>query len=242
MTKRAIVTGATSGIGRALALKLAREGFLVGVIGRRGDRLEELKQLFPENIVSAPFDLRRYMDLPTILAGLARQLGGLDLIVAGAGVDRRNPALILEPELETIEVNVAAFVVTVDWAADYFKQQGRGHIVGVSSVAAFWSNARTLAYNASKSFEAKYLAGLYANLKPKGINVTDVCPGFVATEMTAGRTDMFWVASAEKVANQIYKSIQKKKRIAYVSRRWRYIGWIMRILPFSFYSRFTMQS
>ena len=242
MIKRAIVTGTTSGIGRALALQLAREGYIVGAVGRRADRLEELKALAPEQIIPAPFDLRRYSELPDILANLVQQLGGLDLIVANAGVDYRNPTLNLQPELETVEVNVAAFVATVDWAANYFKQQGSGHIVGVTSVAAFWGNARTLAYNASKAFEAKYLAGLYANLKPKGVAVTDICPGFVATEMTAGRTDMFWVSSPEKAAAQIYQAILKKKRIAYVSRRWRYIGWIMRSLPFRFYSRFTMQS
>lgn len=240
--KKAIVTGATSGIGRALALKLASEDYVVGIVGRRTERLEELCRLAPGHFVIRPFDLRDYNRLIDMLDDLANELGGLDLIIANAGVDRRNPALILEPELETIEVNVAAFVCTVDWAAAYFKKQGSGHIVGVSSVAAFWANARTLAYNSSKAFEVKYLAGLYANLKSKGIHVTDICPGFVATEMTQGRTDMFWVASPEKVADQIYRSILKKKRIAYVSRRWRYLGWIMRILPFRLYSRLTMQS
>ncbi len=177
-----------------------------------------------------------------MLDELAKELGGLDLMIANAGVDRRNPALNLEPELETIEVNVATFVVMCRLGGRLLQKQGRGHIVGVSSVAAFWANARTLAYNASKAFEAKYLAGLYANLKPKGIYVTDICPGFVATEMTQGRTDMFWVASPEKAADQIYRAILKKKRIAYISRRWRYLGWIMRILPFRLYSRLTMQS
>ncbi len=240
--KKAIITGATSGIGRALALKLAREDYLVGIIGRRNERLEELRRLAPGQFVIRSFDLRDYGSVGHMLDDLVRELGGLDLMIANAGVDRRNPKLTLEPELETIEVNVAAFVACVDWAAAYFTQQGRGHIVGVSSVAAFWANARTLAYNASKAFEAKYLGGLYANLKPKGIHVTDICPGFVATEMTQGRTDMFWVATPEKVADQIYESILKKKRIAYVSRRWRYLGWVMRILPFRLYSRLTMQS
>jgi short-subunit dehydrogenase len=239
--KRAIITGATSGIGRALALKLAREDYLVGIIGRRSERLDELRRLAPGHFISRSFDLRSYPNIPDLLTGLALELGGLDLLVANAGVDRRNPNLVLEPELETVDINVAAFVVTVDWAANFFKQQGHGHIVGVTSVAAFWGNARTLAYNASKAFEVKYLAGLYANLKRHRVYVTDICPGFVATEMTAGRTDMFWVASAEKAADQIFSAIQRKKRIAYVSRRWRYLGWIMRILPFRIYARFTLQ-
>lgn len=240
--KKAIITGATSGIGRALALKLAREDYLVGIIGRRADRLEELRRLAPGHFIIRSFDLRDYLKLTKMLDELARELGGLDLFVANAGVDRRNPTLVLEPELETVEVNVAAFVAGLDWAASLFRQQGRGHIVGVTSVAAFWANARTLAYNASKAFEVKYLAGLHANLKAQGVYVTDICPGFVATEMTAGREDMFWVSSPEKAAEQIFQAIHRRKRIAYVSRRWRYLGWIMRILPFRLYSRLTMQS
>ncbi len=240
--KRAIITGATSGIGRALALRLAREDYIVGVIGRRADRLDELRRLAPGHFITRAIDLRSYKNLADLLTDLTRELGGLDLFVANAGVDRRNPALTLEPELETVEVNVAAFVVCLDWAANFFKEQGRGHIVGVTSVAAFWANARTLAYNASKAFEVKYLAGLYANLRSSGVYVTDICPGFVATEMTAGRTDMFWVASPEKAAEQIYAAIVRKKRIAYVTRRWRYLGWIMRILPYRLYSRLTVQS
>lgn len=238
--KKAIVTGATAGIGRALALKLASEDYLVGIVGRRSERLEELCRLAPGHFIVCPFDLRNYEQVETMLNTLVTELGGLDLMIANAGVGRRNPTLELDAELETVEVNVSAFIVCVDWAAGYFMRQGRGHIVGISSVAGFWANAGALAYNASKAFEFRYLAGLYANLKPKNIHVTDIRPGFVATEMTQGRTDMFWVAAPEKVADQIYESILKKKRIAYVSRRWRYLGWLMRILPFRVYSRFTV--
>lgn len=240
--KFAIVTGASAGIGRALVLQLVQEGYTVGAIARREELLRRLQAVAPDKIHILACDLREYRTLPLKLDELTRSLGGLDLIFANAGVDRRNPALELEPELETVEVNVAAFVATVDWAANYFKRQGSGHIVGISSVAAFWGNARTLAYNASKAFELRYLAGLYANLKPNGVFVTDICPGFVASEMTAGRTDMFWVTSAEKAARQILVAVKRKKRIAYISRRWRYVGWIMRILPFRVYSRLTMQS
>lgn len=239
--KHAIVTGASAGIGRALALKLAEEGYRVGIIARRVDRLEEIARKYPDQIVKCAVDLRKFRELPSVLDKLVSSLGGIDLVVANAGVGRHNLAIDLEPELDTVEVNVGAFVATVDWAANCFKRQGSGHIVGVSSVAAFWANSGALAYNASKAFEARYLAGLYSNLKPHGIAVTDICPGFVDTEMTAGRSNMFWVSSSEKAANQIYRAILKKKRIAYITKRWRYVGWIMRSLPFQLYTRLTVK-
>src|SRR5690606_17297545 len=136
------------------------------------------------------------------------------------------------PETDTVDLNVKAFVIIAVWAANLFKRQGSGHIVGTSSVAAFWGNGRTLAYNASKAFELRYLEGLHNNLAPRGVSVTDVRPGFVATEMTAGRSDMFWVSTPERAAEQIYRAIVKRKRVVYVTRRWRFIAWLMRLAPY----------
>lgn len=239
---RALVSGATSGIGRALTLRLATAGYRVAAIGRRSDRLDELTIRFPDAIVTRVVDLRDHAVLPKILDQLVSELGGLDLCVINAGVDHRNPELLPEPEIETVDVNVKAFVIMAVWAADLFKRQRSGHIVGMSSVAAFWGNGRTLAYNASKAFELRYLEGLHNNLAGLEVWVTDVRPGFVATEMTAGRNDMFWVSSPEKAAEQIYRAILKRKRVVYVTRRWRFIAWLMRLSPYQLYRRLTVKS
>lgn len=239
MLKRAIVTGATSGIGWALALKLAHEGYLVGAIGRRAEKLEALKSYAPSQVITMAVDVRLIDELPLRLRALVDSLGGLDLCIANAGIGRRNPDLDLAPEMETVAVNVAAFVATIDTAAQYFIKQGHGHIVGISSVAAFWGNKQSAAYNASKAFELNYLKGVHANLVSRGISVTDIRPGFVDTEMTKENKRMFWVASATAAADQIYLAVRKRKRVAYITRRWRYVSWLMRTIPHSLYRRFS---
>ncbi len=238
---RALVSGATSGIGRALVLRLAAAGYRIAAIGRRRERLDELKACFPDVIITRAVDLRDLKALPDVLDQLVSELGGLDLCVVNAGIGFRNPELEPEQELETVEVNVGAFVLMATWAANLFMRQGSGHIVGTSSVAAFWGNGRALAYNASKAFELRYLEGLHNNLTRRGISVTDVRPGFVATEMTAGRSDMFWVSTPEKAAEQIYRAIVKRKRVVYVTRRWRFVSWLMMLAPYQLYRRLTVK-
>ncbi len=239
--KRAIVTGASAGIGWSLCLRLADAGYLVGAMARRADRLAELAALRPGKIIAHACDMLHHDHLVDNLNALAAKLGGMDLMIANAGVGRRNPELLIEPELETIGVNVTAFVICLDWAAARFRAQGRGHLVGISSVAAFWGNGRNPAYNASKAFDLRYLQGLNSNLRPQGIIVTDIRPGFIATEMTAGRDDMFWVAKPEKAADQIYRAIKSRKRVAYITRRWRFMAWMMRLMPYHLYRYWTVQ-
>ena len=176
----------------------------------------------------------------TIVAGLddlRERLGGCDICVANAGAARRDLNLPLEKELEVLDVNVAGFVATVNWAMRLFKQQGSGHIVGVSSVAAFWGNMYNPMYNATKAFEMNYLRGLHEHLREFGVSVTDVRPGFVATEMTADNRRMIAVSTPEKAAEQIYRAIMKRKKIVYITKRWRYLSWIMRLTPDFIYRR-----
>lgn len=232
MTKKAIVTGASSGIGRALVLKLTAADYQVGALARREGRLRELKALAPQQIEIATVDVSNPDLCQAAIKTMIGRLGDLDLCVANAGIGRRNFDFELEPELETIGVNVNGFVATLQAAADYFKQQGRGHLVGVSSVAALRGNGAVPAYNATKAFEANYLEGLAINLSRYDIAVTDIRPGFVDTEMTKENEHMFWVATSEAAAAQIYRAIRRRKRIAYITSRWRWPAWLMRLLPY----------
>jgi short-subunit dehydrogenase len=239
MSKRAIVTGASSGIGWALALKLAHEGYRVGAMGRREERLQALKALAPDNVETMVADVSDVGDFAVRFEELVQRLGGLDLCVVNAGIGRRNPDLSLQPELDTVAVNVTGFVASINAAAQFFVKQGSGHIVGISSVAAFWGNKQVPAYNATKAFDLTYLKGIQANLIERGITVTDIRPGFVDTEMTRENLNMFWVATATKAADQIYEAIKKRKRVAYITKRWRYVSWLMRLIPQPLYRRFT---
>jgi short-subunit dehydrogenase len=110
--------------------------------------------------------------------------------------------------------------------------------VNISSIAGIRGNGIAPSYNATKAYQINYLEGLRINAKDFGssITVTDVRPGFVDTAMAKGE-GLFWVAPVEKAAKQIYRAIKQKKQVVYVSRRWRVIGTLLKIIPFSILKR-----
>ena len=241
MTKKVIITGATSGIGYELALKLANKGYQVLGTGRREDRLRMLQSENPEQLTTMQWDVTDLDNLQSNFDKAVQSLGGLDLCVVNSGIGRQNPDLQFQPELETINVNVCGFTATLLAAARYFLSQGRGHIVGISSVAAHKGFAGTPAYNASKSYEKTYMEGIYCRLQNTDVTITDIRPGFIYTEMTEENKNMFWVATAERAAKDIYKAIKKKKRVAYITPRWRIMSWIMRGIPLPLFAKFSPQ-
>ncbi|MBK7410039.1 MAG: SDR family NAD(P)-dependent oxidoreductase [Saprospirales bacterium] len=227
----AIIIGATSGIGRELALILAGNGYRVGITGRRAEKLKELKECNPEKFVISAFDCTRERNSEK-LAELTKALGGLDLLVLSAGTGDINESLDFDIENNTNQLNVVAFTEIVDWAFRYFEKQGKGHLVGISSIAGIRGNRIAPAYNASKAYQLNYLEGLrYKAAKTgKPIFVTDIRPGFVDTDMAKGE-GKFWVASKEKAALQIFGSIKKRKDVGYVTRRWRLVAMVLKWLP-----------
>ena len=117
---------------------------------------------------------------------------------------------------------------------NYFKKQGHGHLVNISSVAGIRGNGLAPSYNSSKAYQINYLEGLRLNASKSNssIHVTDVRPGFVDTAMAKG-DGLFWVSPVEKAAEQIYTAIKQKKNKAYISKRWKLIGYLLKIIPYS---------
>ena len=165
-------------------------------------------------------------------------MGDVDLIILSSGVGFINHDLDWAKEKETIDVNVAGFAIMANVAMHHFLLKGSGHLVGISSIAAIRGDDTAPAYNASKAFISNYLAGLRKKISKAGlpIVVTDVQPGFVDTAMAKG-DGLFWVASPQKAAQQIYKAIKKKKKHVYVTKRWKLIGWLMKTMPEFIYNR-----
>ena len=130
-----------------------------------------------------------------------------------------------------IRVNVLGFAAMANVGVRYLQKQKRGCIVGVSSVACHRGSGRSPAYNASKAFMSNYMEGLRQKLFGTPVKVIDIRPGFVDTAMVWGRKGLFGVISPEKAAEDIYKAIQKGKRIAYVPSWWRIVVWFFRRLP-----------
>lgn len=236
--KKAIVVGATSGIGRNLADLLSENGYKVGITGRRLTLLEEIKAENPEAYHISNFDLRKLEDIIPSLEALVEKLGGLDLLVISSGIGIFNKDLEFEPEQATIETNILGYTCIADWGFNYFKEQGSGQLVGISSVAGIRGNGAAPAYNASKAYQINYLEGLRQRIKrlKLPITITDIRPGFVDTGMAQG-SGIFWMADVEKTGRQILRAIEKKKSYAYVTKRWRLVAAILKILPESIYMR-----
>lgn len=230
--KKAIIIGASSGMGRELAKVLVRRDYIVGITGRRTGLLQELQTELADKCHMRTMDVA---DTPNAIAtfnDLVAEMGGVDLVVISAGTGHGTPDLQWPNEKDTIDTNVLGFTAIADTAFNYFVKQGHGQLVGISSIAAIRGGRYAPAYNASKAYVCNYLEGLrHMAMKTKlPIYVTDIQPGFVNTRMAQG-DNIFWRASTEKAAQQIYRAIERKKPHAYVTRRWRLIAWVMKVMP-----------
>jgi short-subunit dehydrogenase len=236
--KKAIVIGATSGIGKSITDILIQNDYAVGVTGRRVDMLQSLKENNPDKICFCQMDVQDISTVESICNTLVDQLGGLDLFIISAGIGDENKSLDFSIENNVIKTNVQGFTCVADWAMNYFKKNGHGHLVNISSIAGLIGNGEAPSYNATKAFQINYLEGLRLNAYKSNvdIHITDVRPGFVDTDMAKGE-GLFWVASVEKAAQQIFSAIQRKKKIVYVTKRWRMIGFLLKIMPYSLLRR-----
>ncbi|MCB0260950.1 MAG: SDR family NAD(P)-dependent oxidoreductase [Calditrichae bacterium] len=236
--KKAIIIGATSGIGRALAEKLSREGYELGLTGRREALLKDIKESLPTASHICVMDVADTAAARQAFQGLLADMSDVELVILNAGVGSKNQH-DWETEKQVIDVNVRGFVAASQVAVDHFKARGGGHLVGISSVAGLIGLGRAGAYSASKAFISTYMQALRQRSIRTGLNitVTDIKPGYVATEMTEGRKGLFWMCSVETAAEQIYQAIIKRKRHAYITRRWRLIGWLIKAMPEWLYLR-----
>jgi short-subunit dehydrogenase len=235
--KKVIVIGASSGIGLEIANIYVSLGWKVGITGRRIELLNELQAAHPSQVIASCFDVMGNENISK-LNELIQALGGLDVLIYNAGYGEPSKELNTEIEQTITRTNVNGFVDIVSFAFNYFTRKGSGQIVLTSSVAALRGNGWSPAYSASKAFMSNYAEGL--NIKAakmkKNIVVTDIRPGFIDTKMGQG-PGRFWVAPPYKAAKQIVYAISKKKRVAYVTRRWWLVAQVMKVVPYSIYRR-----
>ena len=231
--KKAIVFGATSGIGKQLTEILVQNNYQVAITGRRIEKLEELSIKFPERIIIKQNDIQQVYEVERVFNEIVDELGEIDLVVQSSGVGHINPKLEWDKENETILTNVLGVTKLYDIAYNLFRKQGFGHLVGISSIASIRANRAAPAYFASKAYQKAYLESLYIKTKTIASNkvfITDIRPGFVDTAMALG-DGIFWMVSLEKATKQIFKAIKKKKRVAYISKRWAIIAFVLKIVP-----------
>lgn len=216
-SQSALITGASSGIGAALAKSLAAEGRELVLVARREDALRELAEDIHAAGGRARVEVLDVSD-PERTEARVRELDeelGLDLVIANAGVggSRWSGKLQWQDCRQIIAVNVSGALATLTGALPGMVARGRGHLVGISSVAQYRALPSSAAYCASKAFLSTFLEGLRVDLKTTGIVVTDVRPGFVDTPMTEGMKSKPFSVPVEDAAKIITRAIRREREV-----------------------------
>lgn len=226
------MVGATSGIGRAVALLFASKGYRVGAVGRREELLKSLQQHYPERIEVLPFDITQTELLIDKFDTLAKRVGEVELFIHSSGTGRRNLELELQQELSVVMLNGVAFTTSLNWAYHHFKERGEGTIAAVTSIAGMRGFGLSPSYSGTKSYQITYLESLQQLVRGEGSGLTiiDIRAGFVDTAMGRGK-GAFWQATPERAAEGIYRAVVKKRKVAYVTKRWRVVSWLLKVIP-----------
>jgi short-subunit dehydrogenase len=235
--KKIIIVGATSGIGRKMAELYAEKKYRVGITGRRKELLDKIQQQYPDQMETECFDVTGTENIPKI-ESLLNKIGGLDILVYSSGIGEPSKELDWQLDKQTVDTNVNGFIEICNWTFNYFVKQGHGQLVTLSSIASHRGNSWAPAYSASKAFQSNYFEALTmkAFRMKKDIAITCIEPGFVKSKMAKG-TKLFWVVPLDKACRQIIDAIDKRKRKAYISKRWWLIGKLMKLMPFWIYKR-----
>ncbi|MFO8113502.1 MAG: SDR family oxidoreductase [Desulfosalsimonadaceae bacterium] len=239
MSKTIFITGASSGIGKALAFEMAKKGYGLALAARNHDALrkiqEEIHRTYAPPVTAIrPLDVTHYSDVYAAFSEMAEETGGIDIVLANAGVGlgEKVGRGDFDKAKQTLEVNLLGAIATMDAAAAYFLEKGKGHIVGISSVAAFRGMPKSSAYCASKAGLAVYMEAMRAELYRKNIDITVLYPGFIDTPLNDMLPSRPFLISVEKGAQIIAKLIEKKVRSSTVPVfPWNIVGRILKILP-----------
>ncbi|HNX11123.1 MAG TPA: SDR family NAD(P)-dependent oxidoreductase [bacterium] len=235
---KAIIIGASSGIGQALAELMAKKNYRVGSVARNEANLRASQAKCPQNILIKPVDVNDPEAAIASVNYLIAEMGGLDILIISAGIGFQNKDLELEKELKTIQTNVIGFTALANLAFKHFVTKKSGHLVGITSIMGIRGEQGAPAYSATKGYQSNYLESLRqraCRLKLP-ITVTEIQPGFMQSQMAKG-DNIFWSAPLKKAAAQILRAIEKKKDHAYVTKRWTIIAWLLKIFPRGWYKK-----
>ena len=232
MNKKVIIIGATSGIGREVALVYIAQGWTVGVAGRREAELESLRAMAPEQVFTQVLDVTKE-DAAEHLQALINKVGGMDLFLLSSGIGKQNYTLETEIELATAATNVDGFIRMTNAAYHYFEKQGHGHLAVISSIAGTKGLGAAAAYSATKGFQHMYIDALdqLSRMQKLNISFTDIRPGFVATPLLKSSKRYPMLMHAPIVALDIVDALRRKKRVAIIDWRFRLLVGFWRLIP-----------
>lgn len=266
--KRAIIMGATSGLGKGVALGLLKEGYIIGIGGRRSEELDNIKALAPDKIFTKVIDITTN-NAPSLLLELINEMGGIDLYFHSSGYGKQNESLDIEIEKQTVLTNTYGFTQMVDTAFNYFKtviQQEQdkvcsnsaereqtqpkaktsvksGRIAIISSVAGTKGLGASPSYSATKRFDWTYIEALaqLAHMQNLDIKFTDIRPGFVSTDFIAGSNFPLQMTT-EYAVKHILKAVLSGKRKAIIDWKYKIICFFWKVLPSCIWERMKITS
>lgn len=232
---KAIIVGATSGIGLAVAKQLTARGWEIGIAGRRQQLLQEIQRTNLNIIATQELDVTR-PDAGDRLQTLIGKMGDIDLYFHSSGIGYQNPSLDIDKEIRTVETNALGFTRMINVAFHYFQQhpEKRGHIAVISSIAGTKGLGAAPAYSASKRFVNHYMECLsqLIHLKHiKHITLTDIRPGFVRTPLLSDGGKYPLQLDVDKVAQEIVSGLEKRKQIITIDWKYRIIVFFWRLIP-----------
>ncbi|MFA6727318.1 MAG: SDR family NAD(P)-dependent oxidoreductase [Prevotella sp.] len=242
MGKKAVIVGASSGIGREVTLFLLEKGWTVGVAARRKEKLEEFLTIAPDRVFVEVIDVTA-ADAAEKLRHLIQTMGGMDLYFHASGIgymnrDLRNASM----EINTVRTNALGWTQMVGEAYRYFAKQGRGHIACITSIAGTKGLSPAPAYSATKAFQQNYLQALEQQAHRRNLDIyfTDIRPGFVKTPLLKDSNAFPMLLSVKPVAKVIVKAIYRKRHVIVIDWRWHILTAFWRRLPRWIWRRFRL--
>ena len=245
---KAIIIGATSGIGREVAIHLSRHGVVLGLAGRRTEKLEALREeLGAERVRITELDVTRE-SATDALDRLISAMGAPDLLIYASGIGKQNPELDINIEANTVMTNAWGMVRIVDHFINYVKREPSynekrpAHIAVISSVAGTMGMGSAPAYSATKSMQSCYLTALAQHVRMEHIPAifSDIRPGFVATEILNPDKRYPMLMSADKAARCILQGLRRRRRIIIFDWRFRLLVALWRMIPRWLWERMTI--
>ena len=216
--KVVMITGASSGIGRGIALEIAARGASLGLLARREELLQEIvneAESLNVRAISASADVRDAKAVREAADRFRKELGPIDVLIANAGIGTADHAIKIQPQhaADVININVLGAVNSVAAVAAEMVERGQGRLVAISSLAAYRGLAKSAAYCASKAALSSYFESVRIDLRHTGVGVTIIHPGFIKTDLTAGReAKMPYLMELEDGVKKIVSAIEKEKK------------------------------
>lgn len=231
MNKKAIIIGATSGIGLEVAKLLSAKGWELGLAGRRVQLLEQISQELAGVKTYEVIDITQE-DAPVLLEKLIDKMNGIDLYFHSSGIGYQNPSLDIDKEMRTVETNALGFTRMLTHVFHYFAQNGGGHIACISSIAGTKGLGAAPSYSSTKRFQNHYMECLQqlAHMKGYPITFTDIRPGFVATDLIKDGSYPLQL-TAPDVAKEIVMALEKKKPVIVIDWKYRILVFFWKLVP-----------